>query len=257
MPSDASSQSRSAAHASSIESLERYIDPLYSYILRRVRQLEGMGVIYRGALSTPALVNETILSALRDIQKRPSEVSFYSWLRQLARKIVDREVTRVQEEERYEASLDVPVPRRVRPLPDHPPPERFHLIDVLPDPKEPKPWTVLENRRLQDYFSRMLGELPEAWREPFLLSMVDDYSIEEIAEIEGTSVAEVNHAIELAREWIQAKLAEEYEQQLPIRPWETLIRVAEEARIPDVYRSGLLERLRSARQASEGLSEIP
>lgn len=256
MPSDASSRSQSDEHASSIESLERYISPLYSYILRRVRQLEGKGVIYRGALSTPALVNMTILSALQNIQQRPLEVPFYSWLRHLARNIVEREVTRVQEEERHEASFDAPVPKRMRPLADQPL-ERFHLVDVLPDPKEPKPWTVLENRRLQDYFSCMLGELPDAWREPFLLSVVDDYPVEEIAEIEGTSVAKVNHAIELAREWILTKLAEEYEQQLPVRPWETLIRVAEEARIPDVYRSGLLEQLRSARQASEGLSEIP
>ncbi len=256
MPSDASSRSQGGEHASTIESLERYIDPLYSYILRRVRQLEGQGIIYRGALSAPALVNETILRALQDMHQRPAEVPFYSWLRHFARDIVDREVTRVQEEERYEASLDVPVPKRVRPLPDQPL-ERFHLVDIIPDPKAPKPWTVLENRRLQDYFCCMLGELPEAWREPFLLSVVDDYPIEEIAELEGTSVAEVGHATERAREWIQAKLAEEYEQQLPIRPWETLIRVAEEARIPDAYRSGLLERLRSARQASAGLSEMP
>jgi hypothetical protein len=115
---------------------------------------------------------------------------------------------------------------------------------------------VFENRQLRDFLCCMLGELPEAWREPFLLSVVGDYPIEEIAEIEGTSTAEVNHAIELAQEWIQAKLAEEFEQQLPIRPWETLIRVAEEAHISDAYRSGLIERLRSAQQASEGVSEV-
>ena len=199
-------------------------------------------------------MNETILSALQNMQKRSPEVPLYSWLRRLAGDIIEREVTRVQEEEHHKASLEASVPKRMRPLPDQPL-ERFQLIDVLPNPREPKPWMVLENRQLQDFLCCMLGELPEAWREPFLLSVVDDYTIEEIVEIEGTSTAEVNHAIELAREWMQAKLTEEYEQQLPIRPCQTLIQVTEESHIPDVYRSGLIERLRSVREASEGVSE--
>ena len=117
--SDASSRGWIDEGASPTESLERYIDPLY-YILRQVRQIEGAGRIYRGALSTPALVNETILSALQNMQKRSPEVPLYSWLRRLARDIIEREVTRVQEEEHHETSLEASVPKRMRPLPDQP-----------------------------------------------------------------------------------------------------------------------------------------
>jgi len=81
---------------------------------------------------------------------------------------------------------------------------------MRPNPEAPPPSEAIENRRIQDYFCCMLGQLPEAWREPLLLRVVDDYSVEEIADLEGTSVAAVRRDLSQARQWISAKLVEEY-----------------------------------------------
>ena len=91
-------------------------------------------------------------------------------------------------------SLETPVARRARPS-EGQPRERFRLSDVLPSPRAPIPAPVLENRQLQECLCCMLGQLPESWREPFLLRVVDGYSIDEIAELEGTSVATIRRAI--------------------------------------------------------------
>jgi hypothetical protein len=98
----------------------------------------------------------------------------------------------------------------------------------------------------------MLGQLPESFREPLLLRVVDGYSVEEIANLEGTSPSEVQRDLWQARSWIRAKLAEEYGKAPPRRFWERLVRVAEEVpATPD--HSSLLDSLKRARTATQGL----
>lgn len=234
------------------ESLERYLAPLHSYIARRVRVLEASATIQPGSLSVPSLVNQTVLAALEQWANRPGELTPLRWLRRLAREIIDRAVARVQEEEQREISLATPVARRHRPQPGEPR-RPLHLADVLPNPEAPPPAQAIENRQIQDYFCCTLGQLPEAWREPLLLRVVDGYSVEEIARLEGESVAEVKRDLARAREWIRAKLAEEYGEAPPRQAWETLVRAAEEVPPPELTYATVLDSLERAQQATQGL----
>ena len=199
----------------------------------------------------PSLLNRTVVAALQQWSARPAEQPLFPWLRHLAREVIERVATGVQKAEQREISLATPVARRQRPQPGEPR-SPLHLVDVLPNPEAPPPDQAIENRGVQDYFCCMLGQLPEAWREPLLLRVVDGYSVEKITNLEGTSPSEVQRDLWQARSWIRAKLAEEYGKAPPRRFWERLVRVAEEVpATPD--HSSLLDSLERARTATQGL----
>lgn len=246
------SRGGNAGQPAAAESLERYLAPLHAYIARRVRLLEASGAVWPGSLSVPSLVNQTVVAALQQWASRPTEMPPLRWLRHLARDVIERAVARVQEAEQREVSLATPVARRLRPQPWEPR-TQLHLADVLPNPEAPPPAEAIENREVQDYFCCTLGQLPEAWREPLLLRVVDGYSVEEIAKLEGTSVAEVKRDLARAREWIRAKLAEEYGEAPPRRAWETLVREAEEVPPPELSYATVLKSLERAQEATQGL----
>ena len=231
--------------------LKRYLAPLDLYIARRVRLLEASAEICPGSLSVASLLNQTVLAALQQWSTRTPEQPLLPWLRRLAREVIEHAVTRVQEAEQREVSLATPVARRRRPEPWEPR-SPLHLVDVLPNPEAPPPNQAIENRQVQDYFCCLLGQLPERWREPLLLRVVDGHSVEEIARLEGTSPAEIQRDLWQARSWIRAKLAEEYGKAPPRRFWERLVRVAEVVPAMPDY-SSLLDSLKRARMATQGL----
>jgi hypothetical protein len=79
--------------------------------------------------------------------------------------VLDREVARRQEERRRLRSLE-------QPLVTHQPDEEGQprrLLDLLLDPTSPIPEEVVASAAFQCQLAAILRQLPETWREPFLL----------------------------------------------------------------------------------------
>jgi RNA polymerase sigma-70 factor (ECF subfamily) len=101
------------------------------------------------------------------------------------------------------------------------------LIDVLPNPSSPIPEQVVESLEFQHALATILRQLPTAWREPFLLHVRDGLSLREVAQMEGLPMAEVRQRIARAREFLRARLAEEYADTPLPPPTETIFELLE------------------------------
>jgi RNA polymerase sigma factor (sigma-70 family) len=96
------------------------------------------------------------------------------------------------------------------------------LVDILPNPSSPVPDQVIQSLEFQHVLRTILRQLPSSWREPFLLHVRDGLSVREIAQLEGLPPAEVRLRIRRAREFLRAKLAEEYQDSPLPPPTETI-----------------------------------
>jgi RNA polymerase sigma factor (sigma-70 family) len=165
---------------------------------------EALGNLPRGDVQPEDVVDAALLDALAHADEAPAE-GFYPWLRRFVRRAIDREVAAARPRRRHR-SVEGPVrPERVE---DDRPPRR--LVEVLPDPKAPIPEEVVDGLEFQRALLDLLGQLPGDWREAFLLHVRDGLSIEEVAAVEGIPSAEVRRRIRSTREFLRARLAEEY-----------------------------------------------
>ena len=169
-------------------------------------------------------------------------MSAYPWLRRLARRVLRREVERAWKRRRTE----VPLERPLRPAPAGdldgvalP----LRLIDIVPDPSAPIPDQVVERAEFQRALAALLGQVPDVWREPFLLHAVDGYSLDEVARLEGVPPPEVRRRIAQARRVLRERLAEEYEERAGPPPAETLFAAVERAEPTAEQRARVVERL--------------
>lgn len=215
--------------------------PLVNYVRRRLRYHEAQGEIAPNELRVEDIVDSTFVETIARTAERPAQGGIYPWLRRLARRILRREIERARRHRR-ERSLEEPLRSRLTDEPEAGAPP-LRLIDVLPDPSAPVPEQVAEQAEFQRALARMLGEVPETWREPFLLHMVDGYSLRRVAELEGVSVSEIRRRIKQARELLRARLAEEYEDIAGTPPSEGLFASVERAEASTEHEARLRERL--------------
>jgi RNA polymerase sigma factor (sigma-70 family) len=240
----ARSKQTTADRAREPSRLLAYLAPLLNFVRRRIRFHEALGDLPPGALRAEELVDAVFAEALAARAERPAQQGVYPWLRRLARQVLAREIERARQQRR-ERSLEAPLrpgPRADQEADGRP----RRLIDILPDPSAPPPDTAAEQAEFQRALARLLGDLPEAWREPFLLTACDGYSVRRVATLEGLPVAEVRRRIALAREFLRARLAEEYEEFAGAAPTETLFTAVERIEPSAEHAARLRNRLSAA-----------
>jgi RNA polymerase sigma factor (sigma-70 family) len=181
-----------------IDKIERYLRLLLNFARDEIRAHEALGRLEPGQLRPEDIVDEALLDAMQS-PEQPPRGRMYPWLRDLVRRAVER---LVKQHPRHR-SLFEPVGD-----PGSTAPRR--LIDVLPNPSSPIPEQVVESLEFQHALATILRQLPTAWREPFLLHVRDGLSLREVAQMEGLPVGEVRRRIERAREFLRARLADEY-----------------------------------------------
>jgi RNA polymerase sigma factor (sigma-70 family) len=181
-----------------------HLSRLLRYARVELSAQEALGNLPRGDVRPEDVVDAALLDALTDADEAPAE-GLYPWLRRFVRRAIDREVAaaRLRRRDRY---LEAPV--RPERLEDEGPPRR--LVEVLPDPKAPVPEEIVEAREIQRALLGLLSQLPGDWREAFLLHVRDGLSIDEVGAVEGIPTAEVRRRIRSTREFLRARLAEEY-----------------------------------------------
>lgn len=227
-----------------------YLRPLLNFARHRIRYYEALGRLPRGQLRAEEIVDAAFAEALAEIKRqRTPEQPLYPWLRRLARRALEAAV-RDARQRRAERSLEEELrsPRSADETEGRP----LRLIDVLPDPNAPIPEAVAEGHEFQCMLAALLGDLPESWREPFLLHVRDGYSLREVARMEGITVAQARRRIELAREYLRARVLEEYEE-LPAAPdVETLFAALEHAEPAQDHHEHLVRRLTGAQAPAAG-----
>jgi RNA polymerase sigma-70 factor (ECF subfamily) len=166
-----------AARAGSPEAWEalfqRYQLPLYAYVFEVIRSEQA-------ALD---VVQETFISAARNLASLRDDARFGSWMFSIAhRKCVDRWRKSGREE-----------PQEV--------------ADSLPD-EEGDPSELLIRREQETEFMNLIEQLPPAQRSVLLLHFMEDFSLEEIAGITGAPPGTVKSRMHHAKRALR-KLMEE------------------------------------------------
>jgi len=219
-----------------------YLRPLLNYARRRLGVHGALSDIPPGAVRPEEIVDEALLEALSRRDEEPEE-SLYPRLRRYVRRAISRAV-RKERPHRRQRSIEEPVGTQWPNEEDGGRPRR--LIDILPDPTAPIPERVLESAEFAEALVQILAQLPDIWREPFVLHVRDGLSIREVASIEGVSVNEVKHRIDEARSFLRARLAEEYEESEFSPPTEAIFEALERVEPTREH----LERIRERMQAA-------
>ena len=155
--------------------LRRHQLPLYAYVIELVRHDQT-------ALD---LVQETFIAAARHLDSLRDDSKFSSWLFGIAHQKV--------------------IQHWRKPVRDHAPLDE--LADVLPDAAaDPSGWLIRRERE-EEFFAK-LAELPEPQREVLLLHFLEDFSLEEIADITSAPVGTVKSRLHYAKRALR-KLLEE------------------------------------------------
>src|SRR5207245_1364362 len=96
------------------------------------------------------------------LRHQPAGERGYRWLRQLAERVLRREVKRIRK-------------GALRGLAGSPAAATERLPDLIADPRTPIPDELAESDGFQRAIARLLGRLPAGLREPFLLVVADGY----------------------------------------------------------------------------------
>lgn len=197
-----------ARRAAVIEEGLRFFGPLRRFVRQEIERWADPVDIDTGVISLDDVVAATYVAAVDDADSAPHAQAFYTWLRRIARREARAAVLEQDELQRTEQSLYAPVAvvSSIGEWPDH----VVRLISILADPNARLPEEVLEQQETWDTLRAVLSKLPEQWREIFLLSVVDGWSDEDVAQAEGVEVQTVRATRESARaflrDWLQVDM---------------------------------------------------
>ena len=154
---------------------QRYQLPLYVYIFELVRDEQ----------TSLDLVQETFVNAVRHLGSLRDDDKFGSWLFGIAHQ---KCIQSWRKKHRADAALEE--------LADAP-------TELSEDPSD-----VLIRREQEERFMKLLEQLPLPQRSVLLLRFVEDFSLEEIADVTGVSIGTVKSRLHYARTALR-KLLEE------------------------------------------------
>ena len=149
----------------------RCADPLYAFICHHL-----------GGASSDAeeIWQDTLLAGLQSLERYSGQSRLFTWLCGIARhKISDRLRRRGQP---------------VATLSETPPEQLAALIDAGPLPEE-----ILEKRETRVRVVRALGPLPEDYRRALVARYADRFSVEQVAQLLGTTYKAAESLLSRAR----------------------------------------------------------
>lgn len=160
---------------------------IYDLFSRKV-----LNFIYRMVASTEEaedLTQETFVTVYRKINTLKDDARFEPWLFRIARNYVYQKYRR-----RTPAMVSVDVP-------DEESRNADELVDERKNPQE-----AFQAGELEHVIQRVIAELPEKYREVFVLSAIQNLSYQEIAEIVGRSLPSIKTDIHRARLQVRTRV---------------------------------------------------
>jgi RNA polymerase sigma factor (sigma-70 family) len=196
-----------------------HLTRLYHLVRHLLRYREATGDLRPGEMVPEELVDAVVVRAYREFVRQPPRRPLKRWLVGLAREEVARETRRRKswdartpvhtEDDVPETPPEEAVSRLGEEILDfYEPEEDLRVEDVVPDLDLVGPEEQAESDELRWSVDAALAGLPREWREIVLLHHVEGLSGAELARIAGKSIDEVEHVLELAREYLRQRLVE-------------------------------------------------
>jgi RNA polymerase sigma factor (sigma-70 family) len=187
---------------------------LRDHARRELRMLEQNGTLHRRELTVDDLLDDVMILAWERFVDRPRHLSLDLWLTNLLHETLERWI---KQEPRPHVSLQADA-REFLPdqafregeeepwvelLGDE---EHLRLEDLIPDAEGTEAWERLDADEQRDRLLSLIGELPPAQRQAFLLYALENYETAEIAMLQGRPESQVKADIKTARKALRERL---------------------------------------------------
>jgi RNA polymerase sigma factor (sigma-70 family) len=206
------------------EDFFRLLRPLLRFLRdharRELRILEEKGTLHRGEATVADLLDEVLSLAWQRFADRPRQLPLDLWLTDLLHETVEGWIKQeprphVSLEEKPEMALPSTVPpmeekqaKEEKEWWDEVPPfeETVLLEDLIPGSEGTEASEELEAEEERNRVLSLLGELPAAQRQAFLLHALENYDTAEIAMLQDRPENQVKADIEAARQTLRDRL---------------------------------------------------
>ena len=204
------------------QQIVRLLDPLKSYIKRRLRAAYLDLDVQTPVQTTGDLLDKVILKAFENYNQKPDSLSLEQWLYQFANEVLERYIKRRKSVDPRRRSFETLEQKERRDLEEIPftadaegepymledlDDSEYHLADFLPvkptSQYQPDPEQELEREEEVDLILQALFRLPERERLVFELFEVEGFSKDAVARIMNISPDEVERIAENVKQQVR------------------------------------------------------
>ena len=199
------------------ECIDRNLTELYNFARREIASSQAKGDLHAGDLAPEEILDEVLIRALEGFSSKPAELSVRAWLFQLALDTIKYKKHEIGKHRRTIMCLaensdgltrDGEVVSKDEIYDFYQPETEILLKDLIPDGCLPTREESVAQREYQQYINRALAQLPNRWREAFVLYSIESLNLEEVARVTRESVDATRRSVEMAREYLRACLAD-------------------------------------------------
>ncbi len=185
------------------------LEKIENYIRREIYHQILTGTISPGLLEPHALVDEVFLKVTSVTDQRPSRLPLEQWIYQIARKTlqtrfseleINRETLHLEEQVTSSAKWED------EDLNFFQPDESLQIEDIIEDNTSINPEEILERDETEQQIQQSIANLPESFRESFVLYVLEGFTSDEIAMMTGKYPRQVIDEVENAREILRNEL---------------------------------------------------
>jgi RNA polymerase sigma factor (sigma-70 family) len=195
--------------------------PLKSYVKRRLRIAYLTSQIRTPLYTSGDILDEVVLQAYEDYDKKPANVSLEEWLYRLANERLEKYLRKRNSTDRRQKSLETLTQRELRSLEEMPitadaegeawfPEElddsEYERRDFYPPSYKSDPEEQLEREEQVQQIVQALSRVPEQDRVVFELFVVEGFSKEAVARISNVSAEEVPRIAQRVKEQVMQEL---------------------------------------------------
>jgi len=183
---------------------------LQRFIQRELQYREDQGQLSPDQVSVEEVVDEAIANALSEHNDKPERMKLEPWVHRLARQAIDTlgrdglaqgqvPLERSHGQQNVQGSDEAL-------LQFHQPDDKLVEENVIADPTANTPEELVARRELLNLVEATLRDAGRNEQEAFILYTVEDFTLEEIADISNHTVEEVRAAIRRASDHLQRSL---------------------------------------------------
>ena len=193
-----------------LELFMHHLPSLGRYVRHEVRYGEETGQVEQGLIDPRAIVDQVYIAGLRTLDSKPRRMTFRSWLRYLALRILRQQILIEHQEEPIGLALERLVQFDDNVDTDlwefYQPDDICAVEDILEDGSG-NPESEIERRETAAEIERQIDLLPEPQRELLRLRLMEGLHADEIAALKDLSPAAVQQSLREACQVIRQNLS--------------------------------------------------